>query len=101
MLQVAECESGARQFTPDGSVVKNPITPDYGIFQINKGNFGEAKRLGFDVFTLEGNIGYARYLYEQRGLHDWMASSKCWSHSGSKANLGDYETPRSGTSQSV
>ena len=40
-----------------------------------------AERLGIDIHSLEGNMAYAKNLYEREGLQPWSASSKCWSKS--------------------
>jgi hypothetical protein len=32
LQKAAICESGGMQFRPNGKIVKNPITPDYGLF---------------------------------------------------------------------
>jgi len=87
LTQIPNCESGdgtegsARQFNLDGSVVthinKNG-TRDYGAFQINSTHIKEAKALGDDIFTLQGNIAFALYLYSKNGTQPWNASKACW-----------------------
>lgn len=80
LARIAYCESGFRQFEENGDVVKSYYgTSDYGLFQINKVNFSTAKRLGYDVMTLEGNIKFAQYLYSKNGTADWVSSKPCWS----------------------
>lgn len=80
MYQVALCESGASQFTASGSVVRNPKTPDVGAFQVNVEYHGEAaKRLGLDLYSVDGNVAYAKVLFDRNGLRDWSASKHCWS----------------------
>ncbi len=37
-----------------------------------------AEKMGLDIYTLEGNMAYAKYLYEKNGLSDWDASRPCW-----------------------
>ncbi len=78
MLKIAECESGSQQFNGDGSVVTNAKTKDYGLFQIHYTHLLEAKQMGFDVMTPQGNIAYALYLYKKNGTRDWNASKWCW-----------------------
>lgn len=47
--------------------------------QINEGYHGSiAKDLGYDIYTLKGNMAYARSLYEKQGLQPWIASKSCW-----------------------
>lgn len=77
MLKIAHCESGIRQFNEDGSVLISK-TADKGIFQINQVHWDNAKKLGIDIDTIDGNIAYARYLYDRNGTRDWYMSKKCW-----------------------
>jgi hypothetical protein len=80
LIKIAKCESQNRQFDKNGEVlrgVQNPL--DRGLFQINEYYHLEAsKRLGMDIYTLKGNMDYARYLYEQSGTSSWEASEYCW-----------------------
>src|SRR3990167_6058732 len=81
MVAISKCESGMRQFDANGNVVKGARDKrDTGIFQINTYYHGEeAKRLGHDITTLEGNLAYAKTLYEKEGTRPWNASKKeCW-----------------------
>lgn len=80
MVAVARCESGFRQYEKDGRVLKSHYgTDDWGVFQINKKyHLADARKMGMDVDTLEGNIAYAKYLYKKNGLRDWKWSRKCW-----------------------
>lgn len=79
MVAVAFCESGFRQFDSHGEVLRGrEVSDDRGLFQINLRYHGVTSLLlGYDVGTLEGNIGYAEYLYEKQGLSPWSASSSC------------------------
>lgn len=76
MLKIAKCESGLRQFNEQGTVLISK-TSDKGIFQINQVHWENAKRLGYDIDTIDGNLNYARYLYDRNGTGDWYMSSKC------------------------
>ncbi|PSO45689.1 MAG: hypothetical protein BRC25_01295, partial [Parcubacteria group bacterium SW_6_46_9] len=79
MVDVARCESSFRQYEQDGDVLRNPESDAIGIFQILEGlHERPADELGFDIFTTEGNIGYARKLYDSFGLQPWSPSSLCW-----------------------
>jgi hypothetical protein len=50
--------------------------------QINERYQGPtAKLLGFDIYTVEGNIAYAKHLYEEQGSKPWQASAGCWANS--------------------
>jgi len=39
-----------------------------------------ARELGYDLYTLEGNLLYGKYLYDTQGSNPWKASSRCWGH---------------------
>lgn len=80
LISVAWCESRFRQFDQNGEVVRGEVNPsDVGVTQINT-YFHEdaAEKLGMDLYTLEGNAEYAKYLYRKEGLTPWKASSPCW-----------------------
>lgn len=80
MIQVASCESGFKQFNTDGSVLRGRVNgADVGVMQINEMYHAQtAVKLGINLHTLEGNLAYARYLYETQGTKPWVHSSKCW-----------------------
>ena len=81
MVRIASCESQFRQFDVDGTVLRGKQNPlDRGLFQINEYYHLEAsKRLNMDIYTLKGNMAYARHLYEQSGTTPWNWSKECWS----------------------
>jgi hypothetical protein len=81
MLAVARCESGLQHFDTDGTVLKGRIDPrDTGVMQINTyWHLENSQLLGYDIYTVTGNIGYAHYLFERYHLKPWNASSHCWS----------------------
>lgn len=80
MKEVARCESHFRQTTLDGSVLRGEaVKQDVGVMQINERYHGKsAEELGLDIYTLEGNLMYARHLYDRQGTAPWSASAKCW-----------------------
>ncbi len=80
LAEIAKCESTYRQFRKDGKVIRGKVNPsDVGIMQINEIYHADrAEKLGFDIYTLEGNIAYAKWLYEKEGVKPWGSSSKCW-----------------------
>ena len=78
-VRIAKCESGMRQFNEDGSVLISQ-TSDKGIFQINKVHWEQAKKLGYNIDTVKGNIGYAKYLKDKNGTSDWYMSRHCWQY---------------------
>jgi len=73
MISISKCESGYRQFAPDGSVLRGGPGGRYvGLFQIDQPlHAAWAASLGFDILTVEGNIGYARHLYDAKGTKPW------------------------------
>lgn len=74
-VRVAECES---QLDPDAI---NPTNGSFdgGIFQISLKYHGdELAERGLDRFDIEGNVAFARILYNRNGWQDWSASKHCW-----------------------
>ena len=80
LAEVARCESTFRQTDAEGGVIRGKYNEyDVGIMQINELYHGDsAKKMGHDIYSLEGNLEYAKYLYEKDGLAPWKSSSKCW-----------------------
>jgi hypothetical protein len=83
LVAIAECESGFRQFNPDGTVVRGIVDKqDVGVMQINEKYWlDKSKSLGDDIYTIQGNVAYAKYLYAKEGTDPWSSSQKCWSQS--------------------
>ncbi|HEY4498619.1 MAG TPA: hypothetical protein VJH94_00985 [Candidatus Paceibacterota bacterium] len=81
LAEIARCESTYRHLGLDGNVLRGNVNSnDVGVMQINETYHKErAEGLGFDLHTLEGNLAYAKYLYEKQGVRPWKSSSKCWS----------------------
>lgn len=79
MLAIAKCESGSKQFNEDGTVLRGRVNSlDVGFFQINeKYHLESSIKLGYDIYTEEGNKAYAVYLYEHQGAKPWKASAPC------------------------
>lgn len=69
-----------KQFDKDGSVMRGRVNhQDIGACQINLTyHEAEAIRLGFDLFTWNGNVGFANWLYKQEGSTPWNWSKSCW-----------------------
>ncbi len=80
LIEVARCESQFRHIDKAGNLLRGTITSDdLGVMQINEYYHGDsAKRLNLDITSLNGNMEYARRLYEKYGTEPWNASSKCW-----------------------
>lgn len=88
LAEVARCESEFRHTDKTGKVLRGTKDPrDVGVMQINEHyHLKKSKELGYDIHSIEGNVAYARYLYEGNedlgkngeGAKPWMASSACW-----------------------
>lgn len=87
MVSIASCESRLRQFNSDGTVRRGVANNhDIGLFQINSDYHEEAaKKLGMDIYSLEGNVAYAKVLYERNGTRDWNWSKGMWSEGECKS----------------
>ena len=80
LVDIARCESHYHQFDASGNVVRGIVNnADVGIMQINEKYHGDtAKKLGIDIYTTEGNVAYAKYLYGKFGSEPWKSSQPCW-----------------------
>lgn len=80
LVDVARCESHFRQYDTDGESLRGKAnSADIGLMQINEYYHAEkAKKMGLDIHTVEGNLAYAKYLYDKEGAQPWKSSSKCW-----------------------
>lgn len=80
LKKIAVCESQNRQFDETGAVLRGKVnSQDVGVMQINeKYHLEAAKKLGLDIYTLEGNTDYAKHLYKTQGVKPWVHSSSCW-----------------------
>jgi len=83
MASIAKCESRFHQYNADGSLYRGEINnSDVGVMQINEYyQSATAEKLGLDIHTLQGNVAYARFLFEQQGTGPWISSSPCWGKS--------------------
>lgn len=83
MIEIARCESRFKQFDKDGSIHRGVVNDqDLGVMQVNEFYHGiTAKKLGLDLYGIQGNVAYAKYLYEKEGTQPWISSSPCWSKS--------------------
>ncbi len=80
MIDIARCESEFRQTDGNGNLLRGVVNrSDVGVMQINEYyHLKDSKKLGLDIHTIEGNMAYARHLYEKQGARPWIASSACW-----------------------
>jgi hypothetical protein len=84
MIDIARCESQYTQFDKDGSVHRGVVNnKDVGVMQVNEYYHGTtAQKLGLDLYTIQGNVAYARYLYSKEGAQPWSSSAPCWDKAG-------------------
>lgn len=80
MIAIARCESKFTQFGKGGTALHGGYGGKMvGIFQVYSDIHAVyAKSLGMDIYTTEGNIAYARYLYQTEGTKPWLSSFPCW-----------------------
>lgn len=83
LVEVARCESQFRHYDKNGKILTGEVNEyDLGVMQINELYHEErSDRLGLNLYTIEGNTAYARYLFEKEGLRPWKSSSPCWKKS--------------------
>ena len=88
--RIAYCESRDRQFDEDGAVVRGEVNRhDMGRYQINALHWAdEAKKLGYNLATEDGNESMALYIYKKLGTKPWRSSQKCWDK-GDQAFVGN------------
>lgn len=76
MISIAKCESGFRQYTTNGTPLRGSNLY-IGVFQIDEKIHADiARGMGMDIFTLDGNLAYAKYLYEKSGTRPWAGCVK-------------------------
>jgi len=80
LVKICKAESGGKQFKANGDVIRGIVNPsDIGYCQINEYiNNDEARRLGYDIYTEQGNKDYAVYLFMTRGTEPWNSSRNVW-----------------------
>ncbi len=80
MVQIARCESTFRHLDKDGEIHRGIVNnADVGVMQINEFyHLDTAEKKDLDIHTIEGNVAYARDLYERQGTRPWNSSKPCW-----------------------
>lgn len=75
MIEIARCESKFRQFTDAGNVFYGGAGGGMvGVFQFFESiHKAPARALGYDLATVEGNLGYAKHLYNEQGTTPWQS----------------------------
>lgn len=89
MIEIARCESNFRQFTDAGNVLRGGSGGGMvGVFQFFESvHTSAATSLGHDITTLEGNIAYAKHVYEQQGTTPWNSARSCWENAVSSETV--------------
>src|SRR5258708_191752 len=78
MAAIGKCESGFGQYKEMVNVIFDPAYSMIGVLQISKIHLPESITMGMDITALDGNMAYAKYLYNQEGTTPWMSSYGCW-----------------------
>jgi len=80
LAEIARCESTFRQYDSNGDILKGKVnSDDVGVMQINRFYHGDkAEALGYDIYSIDGNLAFGRWLYGKYGASPWSASSQCW-----------------------
>ncbi len=83
LARIAGCESHNRQYDSNGNVLRGEKNKfDIGVMQINElYHSDDSKDLGLNIYTIDGNVAFAKHLYEKYGTKPWASSSACWGHS--------------------
>ncbi len=83
LAEIAFCESSFRQLDRNGNVMRGKVdNGDIGVMQINERYHAvAAEKLGYDIYTIEGNLKYAKWLYNKEGTVPWRSSEPCWGKS--------------------
>ena len=91
MIAIARCESTFRQLDKDGEIHRGVVNnADVGVMQINEFyHLDTAQKKGIDIYTLQGNVAYARDLYEREGTDPWSSSKACWGKYQNNSNSSD------------
>ena len=91
---ICGCESAGsphkepRHYEADGSVRRNPKTPDWGYCQINDTTWKRtSQQLGFDYMTPNGNIVMSNIIFAVHGAAPWSATAACHGNRSTVASL--------------
>ncbi len=83
LVEIAKCESTLRHYDSKGRVLRGNVdSNDVGVMQINERyHLEKSAELGFDIHTVEGNLAYAKWLFQKYNHQPWSASKPCWGKS--------------------
>lgn len=89
LLPVCGCESMGdptaepQQFNPDGTIRRGEVNPkDIGMCQISTTYWLDMSvKLGYDLYTEQGNALMANWIYDNYGIEQWNWSRSCWGNS--------------------
>jgi len=74
LAAIRKCESGDRHYDNNGNIIVSR-TGDVGMYQVNLKSWQkEAERLGYDIWTPDGNEQMAYHILATQGLRAWV----CW-----------------------
>jgi hypothetical protein len=87
MIEIGYCESGFRQYNLNGEALRGGwLNKMIGVFQLHEDYHRKpAEKLGHNIDTLEGNLAYAKQLYQAEGTRPWMSSANCWQNKVTEA----------------
>ena len=87
LVEIARCESTFRQYDKNGNIIRGVVNKgDVGVMQINERyHANEAVKLGLNIYTTEGNVAFAKHLFDKFGSQPWSSSQDCWSTGNSLA----------------
>jgi hypothetical protein len=83
LTKIAFCESSFNVNAVNKNIKNGEVwSRDWGLFQINDHyHLDNANKMGLNILSAEGNVKYARYLYDsvaENKLRFWEASRPCW-----------------------
>lgn len=83
LIRIAWCESRFKHYDSNGGLLRGHRNKnDVGVMQINEFYHADnALHMGYDLYTPQGNLGYAKWLFERHGTEPWFYSRGCWSNS--------------------
>lgn len=87
MIEIARCESEFMQYSKSGQPLHGGTGTMIGLFQISEFLHRKiALKFEWNIDKPEGNMAYARYLYEEKGTAPWLDSKSCWNAPKSAAH---------------